>query len=114
MWYDPEPMDLHNLALERSLAFHREITRRLIDDPAVLERARRRVKDWLAQNPDRPYARAWDKILSGDPESIAALLADRNELADELRQSSPFAGVLDARERWAIWRETQEKFAGER
>jgi hypothetical protein len=106
-------MDLHKLALERSLAFHREIARRLVADPAVLERARLRVKDWLAQTPDRPYAGAWSKVLAGDVESVAAFLVDRNELAEELRQSSPFAGVLDPRERWAIWRQTRERVAEE-
>ena len=107
-------MDLHALALERSLAFHREVARRLLENPAVLERARRRVQEWLNQIPERPYVRAWDKILAGTPESVADFLVDRSELAVELRQSSPFAGVLDARERWTIWRETQEKWAGER
>ena len=110
----PESMDLHKLAAERSLAFHRVIARRVTQDPAVLERARQRVQDWLAQTPDRPFAREWEKILAGNAESVAAFLVDRSELADELRQSSPFAGVLDARERWRIWRETRESLAGER
>lgn len=107
-------MDLHKLAAERSLGFHRVIARRLVRDPAVLERARQRVKDWLAQTPDRAFAREWDKILAGSAESVAAFLVDRSELAEELRQSSPFAGVLDARERWEIWRQTRERLAGER
>ena len=107
-------MDLHKLATERSLAFHREIARRLVRDPAVLEMSRQRVKDWMSQTPDRPFVREWDRILAGRAESVAAFLVDRSELAEELRQSSPFAGVLDARERWDIWRETRERIAGER
>ena len=107
-------MDLHKLAAERSLAFHRVIARRLVRDSAVLERARERVKLWLAQTPDRPFARQWEKVLAGNTESVASFLISRSERAEELRQSSPFAGVLDARERWRIWRETRETFAGER
>ena len=107
-------MDLHKLAAERSLAFHRVIARRLVRDPAVLEKARQRVKDWLDETPDRPFAREWGRILAGNADSVAAFLVDRSELAEELRQSSPFAGVLDARERWGIWRETRETFGGER
>ena len=106
-------MDLHKLAAERSLALHRVIARRLVRDPAVLENARQRVKYWLAETPDRPFAREWRRILAGDAESVAAFLGDRSELAEELRQSSPFAGVLDARERWGIWRETRKRFRGE-
>ena len=109
-----ESMDLHKLAAERSLAFHRVIARRLVRDPAVLERARERVKLWLAQTPDRPFARQWEKVLAGNTESVASFLISRSEPAEELRQSSPFAGVLDARERWRIWRETRESFSGER
>jgi hypothetical protein len=39
-----------------------------------------------------------------------AFLVERSELADELRQSSPFAGALRPQERWRIWRETRERF----
>jgi hypothetical protein len=45
-------------------------------------------------------------VLARRVEAIAAFLADRGETARELRQSSPFAGALSARERWAIWRAT--------
>jgi hypothetical protein len=41
---------------------------------------------------------------------VAAFLVERGELADELRQSSPFAGALKPQERWRIWRETRERF----
>ena len=105
-------MDLHQLALERSLAYHCVIAERLVQDPGILDKARERVKEWLAQTPDRPYVRQWNKILTGDAQAIAAFLVDRGELAEELRQSSPFAGVLNPRERWRIWRETRERFAG--
>src|SRR5437868_10674679 len=105
-------MDLHKLALERSLAYHRAIAGGLLQDPAILDMARERVKEWLAQTPGRPYVRQWDKILAQDAESVATFLVDLSELAAELRRSSPFAGVLAPRERWRIWRETRERFAG--
>src|SRR5437667_12773031 len=49
------PMDLHKLATERSLAFHRVIANRLLADPAVLERARKRVQTWLVRTPVQPF-----------------------------------------------------------
>ena len=104
-------MDLHKLAAERSLAFHRVVASRLLKDSAVLERARKRVETWLERTPDRPFVREWNKVLADDAEKIAAFLVDWSELAEELRQSSPFAGTLDARERWRIWRETREEFS---
>ena len=98
-------IDLHRLAEERSIAYHRVIAARMAVDPSILEQARRRVHHWLACAEVPPYyALAWDEILGGDPRSIAEFLVDRGEHARELRQSSPFAGALTARERWQIWR----------
>jgi hypothetical protein len=105
-------MDAHRLAEERSVAYHRVIAERLRNQPEVLEGARRRVQTWLT-SPDtaRFYARKWAEILAGDASSVADFLVERSELADELRQSSPFAGVLQPQERWKIWRETRERFS---
>jgi hypothetical protein len=104
-------MDLHRLAEERSVAYHRAIAERLSRQPEILENARRRVQEWLAASVEVPfYARKWAEVLAGELPSIAAFLVERSELADELRQSSPFAGALQPRERWRIWRETRERF----
>lgn len=106
-------MDLHRLAEERSVAYHRVIAERLRHQPEVLERARRRVQDWLVSGgASAPfYARKWAEILAGEVSAVAAFLVERSELADELRQSSPFAGALQPQERWKIWRETRERFS---
>ena len=104
-------MDAHRLAEERSLAYHKAIAGRLQGEPEILEKARQRVRTWLAPGELAPfYARKWAEVLAGDPLSIAAFLAERSELADELRQSTPFAGALKPRERWRIWRETRDYF----
>jgi hypothetical protein len=106
-------MDLHRLAEERSVAYHGAIAERLREQPEVLENARRRVQAWLAREGEpRFYARKWAEVLAGDPASIAAFLVERSEIADELRQSSPFAGALKPQERWQIWRETRERLVG--
>jgi hypothetical protein len=105
-------MDPHRLAEERSLAYHRVIAGRLETQPETLARARQRVQAWLASGTEAPfYARKWAEILAGETASIETFLTERSELADELRQSSPFAGALDPRERWKIWRETRDHFS---
>jgi hypothetical protein len=105
-------MDPHRLAEERSVAYHRLIAERLREEPEVLENARRRVQTWLASGSQPPfYARKWAEILAGDLQSIAAFLVERSDLADELRQSSPFPGALKPRERWHLWRETRDRLA---
>lgn len=105
-------MDLHRLAEERSVAYHRAIAERLRHQPEVLAKARERVQTWMTSGAGAPfYARKWSEILAGDVPSIAAFLVERSELADELRQSSPFAGALQPQERWKIWRETRDRFS---
>ncbi len=104
-------MDLHRLAEERSVAYHRVIAERLLQKPEVLDMARRRVQGWLSNASAPPYARKWAEVLAGDPSSIAAFLVERSERADELRQSTPFAGALTPQERWQIWRETRDRLS---
>jgi hypothetical protein len=107
-------MDLHRLAEERSVAYHRVIAERLRQQPEVLDRARQRVAGWLSSKAEAPfYALRWSEVLAGDPSSVAAFLVERSDLADELRQSSPFAGALSPQERWQIWRETRDRAAGQ-
>ncbi|HEX3594944.1 MAG TPA: hypothetical protein VHU80_07580 [Polyangiaceae bacterium] len=99
-------LDLHRLGEERSIAMHRAIAEKLESDPSILRAARARVKSWLDTDSVHPsYARAWDSILSEPTERIAATLVDEGEPARALRQVSPFAGALSARERWRIRRE---------
>lgn len=105
-------MDPHRLAEERSVAYHRAIAERLRREPEILEKARQRVQGWLVSGDGAPfYARKWAEILASDVSSIAAFLSERSERADELRQSSPFAGALRPAERWKIWRETRARFS---
>jgi len=68
------------------------------------------VSTWLAEGAAAPAATArWAAVLAGEPSAIAAFLIERSETADELRQSSPFAGALGRRERWQIWRQVRDR-----
>lgn len=54
----------------------------------------------------REYARAWLDLLDDcrDVATLAQRLVEDTERMRALRQATPFAGILDSRERWAIWR----------
>ena len=105
-------MDRHRLAEERSVAYHAVIAGRLPYQPDILAAARRRVAGWLADGVPAPAAAArWSAVLAQDLPAIAAFLVERSDIADELRQSSPFAGALRPRERWQIWREVRDRTA---
>ncbi len=96
----------HARAEEVSLALHEAVAQRLLGDPALVEKARERVAGWLRDGSvARPYAEAWQSLLAGPVEALAACLRDPGERARQLRQTSPFAGFLDPRTRWAIRRQ---------
>lgn len=103
-------MRTHRTAELRSIALHEIVARRMAEDPAVLATARRRVDAWLADGGpvDPRYAARWRHLLARKPAEIAsALVADTEEMRD-LRQSSPFAGVITQGEWWEIVRNVRE------
>lgn len=103
-------MNLHALAEERSIAAHRFIAARLREDPRLLTAARSRVERWLQDGVVHPvYAKAWHDLLRGPEERLFQVLVDPGERARALRQTTPFAGVIDPRTRWRIWREVRER-----
>ncbi len=105
-------VDPHRLAEERSLAYHRALAARIGLEPALLERARAKVAAWLAEGRSPFYARAWQQVLSAPVESVSQVLVSDTEEARALRQATPFAGALQPRERWRIWREVREREVG--
>ena len=91
----------HDTADRRSLAYHRAIAERL-DDRLVAE-ARDRVNRLSAEAHMHPtYAQRWRKILTLPRDRIAEEIAADSQEAHDLRQSSPFAGVLNEHERRKI------------
>jgi hypothetical protein len=105
-------IDPHELAEERSLAIHGLVAERLRADPYLVVTARERVEQWLRDGSvHRTYAEKWRLLLTGPPERLFEVLMHRGEEARALRQSSPFAGVVDPRTRWALWREVRARLA---
>lgn len=90
-------------SIERSVALHTAVAERIRHDPEIVSRARRRVREWLRDGSvARVYAEAWAVPLEGPEGELTRALTARGERFDDLRQVSPFAGVLDAKERWRI------------
>jgi hypothetical protein len=98
----------HTVAEETSLELHRVVAERLRADPSLIERARRRVDEWLRDGTvARPYALAWHEILSGPAGEVAGF-SRTGDRARQLRQTSP-RGFLDPRTRWAVWRQARRR-----
>lgn len=101
---------MHRLAEERSLELHREVVRLLRRDPARVEEARERLREWQRRDLIAgPYARAWTALLDGPFEALCAALVDPSQHARDLRQNTPFTGFVDPRTRWKIWRDVRDR-----
>ncbi len=93
--------DGHRQAQLRGLAYHRALATRLT--ARMVSDARQVLSGWeLEGRIDPVYANLWRELLSGPVAEVRRLLgADTEQMAD-LRQNSPFAGMLTERERRAV------------
>ncbi len=106
-------MDPHRLAEERSLAYHRRVADILARDSTLLDETRARVRGWLEGGPvPEVLARKWVRVLERPVAEVVEAIVEDSEAARELRQVSPFAGLIKARERWRIWRDVRDRQAG--
>ena len=104
MWGMGLPLQGHRRIDRRSLELHRAIATKLRAHPALLEIARDNLTRWSASNSrSQPYWDAWQEILSRPLAEILALLEEDSERMTAMRQATPFAGVLEPAERWAVY-----------
>lgn len=98
---DGAPPDGHRTAGRRGLAYHQAIAERL--DERLVADASDRV-DVLEEGGhlDSRHASAWREILARPIAAIADTIVANTETGHDLRQSSPFAGVLNEHERRRI------------
>lgn len=93
--------DAHDRARARTLAYHQEIARRL--RIAMVAEARHVLLRWRAEGRIADYyADRWAETLDRPIREIRQALVDTSPEADDLRQTSPFAGLLSEPERRRI------------
>lgn len=94
----------HRRAELRSLAYHRALARRL--RRPMIDEALHVIWKWLDQGKiDARYARQWEEVLRKPVAEVKQIIGDDGPFARDLRQNSPFAGVLSEAERRKILRE---------
>jgi len=94
----------HNRARARSLAYHHAVAARL--RRPMVEEARHVLFRWREQGRiDDRYADRWEQLLERPLPEIRRALVKEGQEADDLRQNSPFAGVLSEPERRRIIQE---------
>ena len=91
---------------DRILATHRIIAAKLAENPKlIITKAKNNIFRWKKQqglDELNWYDLEWLKILDSPVEAIINVLIRSDEYSIHLRSSSPFAGVLSAKERWSI------------
>jgi excisionase family DNA binding protein len=88
----------------RSLWLHRAAAAHVAADPAgTLSRSRTALERALAREPaGERWLRDWLALIDRGPEAVMRTMTSTDPLARELRQNSPFLGLLDEAERLAI------------
>jgi hypothetical protein len=94
----------HQVTRLRNLAYHRTLARRL--RRSTVDDARHTLWEWRHRRTIDPrYADEWESILERPLTEIRRVLASDDPHADDLRQNSPFAGLLTEPERRRILEE---------
>lgn len=110
----PQLSNPHQLAEERSIAYHRALASKIESDPAILDMAQCRVEGWIRDRSVHPfYAEGWRELLDLPLGDLQRKLVDPSQEMRDMRQCTPFAGGLDPRERWEIWRRVGEELRDE-
>jgi hypothetical protein len=90
--------DPHREANLRALAYHHVLARRL--RRPMVDEAQRKLRRWEEEGRVDPrYARAWEEVFSLPMPEIRAAIAADDQRGRDLRQNSPFAGLLSEPER---------------
>lgn len=94
----------HRLAELRSQALHQAVAEKLVQQPALVERALENLETLKRRNPSgHRYHQRWEQLLRGDRTQLLRVLTADSEEARALRQETPFAGILRAHERRRIF-----------
>lgn len=89
---------------QQSLWLNRAVVGELTRDPdRIVAIARENIARWRGVHAHRPGLLSsldrWEEILNAGVEEIVATLTGNGETAEDLRQNSPFAGVLTTGQR---------------
>ena len=104
----PRRKRAHRTAELQSLAYHRAVAERLDDE--LVHQARRRLARWRTdERIDPRWADEWEALLSKSVPEIGRAISSDTQRARTLRQTSPFAGVLNEQERRRLVRAVEAR-----
>lgn len=97
-----------------SIRLHEAIAAKLRDDQApTIAIARKNIARWREIHKGTGviyYLNRWQNLLQGPLDEFLAFMVSSFQEARDMRQCSPFAGLLSPRERWGIMNNFQEEW----
>ena len=98
----------HRTAELQALAYHRLVAERL--DEQLVEQARQRLQRWRTERRVDPrWVDEWERVLAMPLGRVKRALGADTTKARELRQTSPFAGVLSEQERRRLAKAVEDR-----
>jgi hypothetical protein len=98
----------HRTAELQALAYHRLIADRL--NTSLVDEAKRRLRRWKREERIDPrWAEEWERLLEMPIPRIAKAISADSQRARQLRQTSPFAGLLTPQERRRLTKAVEER-----
>lgn len=95
------PHDGHRRAELRGLAYHRAVARNL--SRPMVDEVRQRIWEWQTAGRLQPrYVDAWEELLTRPLPEIRKLIGEDSPTMRDLRQNSPFTGMLSEAERQRV------------
>lgn len=83
---------------KRSLEMHRMVCDMIRENPALLEKAwsniAKKIQRCGYDSHEGWYIREWEKILSMPLEDCLKTVLDETEYGNQIRQATPFAGII--------------------
>lgn len=106
----PSAVNKENVNDRAKLIMHRLVARRLVQDPMLIEHARDRVRQRLAEGAALECAAEWDRLLGRGPAAVRRAIVSRGPEMERLRLSSPLLALVGFRDetlRRRIWRKAK-------
>lgn len=107
-------MPSHQEIDARSLEMHRLVADKLRREPQLFQTVRDNIARFrlIVAPGSQGCIEAWAKLVDAGMEATLAVATEDSEYGREMRQASPFGGILTHRERFAFLREWRQRHPG--
>jgi hypothetical protein len=97
---------------DKTLGWHKLAVAKLQQFPDLLTKVKFNIDSFKAGVDPRSlhYIQEWDAHFNKGPEHLFAIALEDSEHADDLRQCSPFGGILTDEERLAYFRNWKKQY----